>query len=69
MLSMVKEISNHPEIMKLNLDLNLKNSFSVCYILASVLPLTAQEKQTILELDRNQDKLEFLKKTITKLGG
>ena len=69
MWSMVKEITNHPEIKKLNLELNLKSSFSVCYILASVLPLTAQEKQTILELDRNQDKLEFLKKIIKKLGG
>ena len=69
MWSMVKEITNHPEIKKLNLELNLKSSFSVCYILASVLPLTAQEKQTILELDKNQDKLEYLKKIIKKLGG
>ena len=69
MWSMVKEITNHPEIKKLNLELNLKSSFSVCYILASVLPLTAQEKQTILELDKNEDKLEYLKKIIKKLGG
>ena len=30
--NMVKEITNHPEIKKLNLDLDLKSSISVCYV-------------------------------------
>ena len=45
---MVKEVTSHPEIKKLNLDLDLNSSKSVCYILASILPLTPLEKQTIL---------------------
>ena len=60
------KITNHPEIKKLNLELNLKSSFSVCYILASVLPLTAQEKQTILELDETRW-VRVSKKIIKKL--
>ena len=52
---MVKEITNHPEIKKLNLDLDLNSSISVCYILASVLPLRPQEKQTILEFENNSN--------------
>ena len=67
--NMVKEITNHPEIKKLNLDLDLKSSISVCYILASVLPLRPQEKQTILEFENNRDKLNYLKALIKRLGG
>ena len=67
--NMVKEITNHPEIKKLNLDLDLHSSISVCYILASVLPLRPQEKQTILEFENNRDKLDYLKVLIKRLGG
>ena len=67
--NMVKEITNHPEIKKLNLDLDLNSSMSVCYILASVLPLRPQEKQTILEFENNRDKLDYLKALIKRLGG
>ena len=66
---MVKEVTSHPEIKKLNLDLDLNSSKSVCYILASILPLTPLEKQTILELDQTVDKLNYLKDVIKKLGG
>ena len=67
--NMVKEITNHPEIKKLNLDLDLNSSISVCYILASILPLRPQEKQTILEFENNRDKLDYLKALIKRLGG
>ena len=67
--NMVKEITNHPEIKKLNLDLDLNSSISVCYILASFLPLRPQEKQTILEFENNRDKLDYLKALIKRLGG
>ena len=69
LINMVKEITNHPEIKKLNLDLDLNSSISVCYILASVLPLRPQEKQTILEFENNRDKLDYLKALIKRLGG
>ena len=67
--NMVKEITNHPEIKKLNLELNLESSVSVGYILASVLPLRPQEKQTILEFEDPRDKLDYLKEIIKRLGG
>ena len=67
--AMVKDVISHPEIKKLNLDLDLNSSKSVCYILASILPLTPLEKQTILELDQTVDKLDYLKDIIKKLGG
>jgi Lon protease-like protein len=37
--------------------------------LASILPLRPQEKQTILELENNRDKLDYLKAVIKRLGG
>ena len=67
--SMLIEISNHPEIKKLNLDINLKNATNVSYILGSLLPLTPTEKQTMLELEASTEKLDYLKSIIKKLGG
>ena len=67
--SMLIEISNHPEIKKLNLDINLKNAINVSYILGSLLPLTPTEKQTMLELEASTEKLDYLKSIIKKLGG
>ena len=63
------QITDHPEIKKLNLDLDINSSISVCYILASLLPLRPQEKQTILEFENNRDKLDYLKVLIKRLGG
>ena len=48
-----KEVTSHPEIKKLNLDLDLNSSKSVCYVLASILPLTPLEKQTILRAGKH----------------
>ena len=67
--SMLIEISNHPEVKKLNLEINLKNAVNVSYILGSLLPLTPLEKQTMLELGGSTEKLDHLKSIIKKLGG
>jgi len=67
--SMLVEISNHPEIKKLNLEIDLKNAVNVSYILGSLLPLTPLEKQTMLECESSKEKLDYLKSIIKKLGG
>ena len=67
--SMLLEISEHPEIKKLNLEIDLKNAINVSYILGSLLPLTPQEKQTMLEFESSVEKLDYLKSIIKKLGG
>ena len=67
--SMLIEISNHPEIKKLKLEINLKNAVNVSYILGSLLPLTPIEKQTMLELEGSTEKLDYLKSIIKRLGG
>ena len=66
---MLLEISDHPEIKKLNLEIDLKNAINVSYILGSLLPLTPLEKQTMLEFENSKEKLDYLKSIIKKLGG
>jgi hypothetical protein len=67
--SMLIEISDHPEVKKLNLEIDLKNAINVSYILGSLLPLTPEEKQTMLELESSTEKLDYLQSVIKKLGG
>jgi len=67
--SMLIEISDHPEVKKLNLEIDLKNAINVGYILGSLLPLTPTEKQTMLELEGSTEKLDYLQSVIKKLGG
>lgn len=65
----LKEISNHPEIKKLELAINFDNSSSVAYNLASLLPLTPPERQNILEFQSNVDRFDHLNKIVKQLGG
>ena len=67
--NMLIEISNHPEVKKLNLEIDLKNAVNVSYILGSLLPLSPTEKQTMLEFESSTEKLDYLKSIIKKLGG
>ena len=67
--NMLIEISNHPEVKKLNLEIDLKNAVNVSYILGSLLPLSPIEKQRMLELESSIEKLDYLKSIIKKLGG
>jgi len=65
----LREISNHPEIKKLDLTIDYENSSSVAYNLASLLPLTPPERQNILEFESNVDRFDHLSKIVKNLGG
>jgi len=65
----LREISNHPEIKKLELTIDFKDSSSVAYNLASLLPLTPPERQNILEFQSNVDRFDHLDKIVKQLGG
>ena len=67
--NILKDLSKHPEIQKLQLEIDFNSSSNVAYNLASLLPLTPPEKQTILEADKNSEKLDFLDQVLKKLGG
>ena len=65
----LRDISKHPEIKKLDLDIDFNNSSSVAYNLASLLPLTPPERQNILEFQSNVDRFDHLNKIVKQLGG
>ena len=67
--STLKQICEHPEIKKLNLEIDFSCSTSVVYNLASLLPLTAPERQTLLESRSNIKRLDNLNQIVKKLGG
>tara|TARA_Y100000590_G_scaffold122407_6_gene140121 strand:- start:2467 stop:3075 length:609 start_codon:yes stop_codon:yes gene_type:complete len=65
----LREISNHEDIKKLNLSIDFDNSSSVAYNLASLLPITPPERQNILEFQSNVDRFDHLQKIVKQLGG
>ena len=65
----LREISDHEEIKKLNLNIDFDNSSSVAYNLASLLPITPPERQNILEFQSNTDRFDHLQKIVKQLGG
>ena len=65
----LREISDHEEIKKLNLNIDFDNSSSVAYNLASLLPITPPERQNILEFQSNTDRFNHLQKIVKQLGG
>ena len=65
----LREISEHPEIKKLQLEIDFSSSSSVAYNLASLLPISPLDKQLILESNSNQIRLDSLQEILKKLGG
>ena len=65
----LREISKHPEIQKLQLEIDFSNSSSVAYNLASLLPISPLDKQLLLESNSNKIRLDSLQEILKKLGG
>ena len=65
----LREISEHPEIKKLQLEIDFSNSSSVAYNLASLLPISPLDKQLLLESNSNKIRLDSLQEILKKLGG
>ena len=64
----LREISEHPEIKKLQLEIDFSSSSSVAYNLASLLPISPLDKQLILESSSNQIRLDSLEELLRKFG-
>ena len=65
----LREISEHPEIKKLQLEIDFSDSSSVAYNLASLLPISSLDKQLLLESNSNKIRLNSLQEILKKLGG
>ena len=65
----LKEISDHPEIKKMRIEIDFSSSSSVIYNLGSLLPLSSSDKQQILEASSDIERLQLLDQLIVKFGG
>ena len=65
----LREISEHPEIKKLQFEIDFSSSSSVAYNLASLLPISSLDKQLLLESNSNKIRLDSLQEILKKLGG
>ena len=65
----LEEISEHPEIKKLQLEIDFSSSSSVAYHLASLLPIIPSDKQSVLESNSNNSRFKILEDLLKKLGG
>ena len=59
---------DHPRIKILPLDIDLTSADSVAYHLGGLIPLSAQEKQSILEAFDASQRMNILSRLITKLS-
>jgi len=65
----LQQISDHPEVKKMGIQIDFRSSSSVVHSLGNLLPLTSIEKQEILDKKSDQERLEFLDELINKFGG
>ena len=65
----LQQISDHPEVKKMGIQIDFRSSSSVVHSLGNLLPLTSIEKQEILDKKSDRERLEFLDELINKFGG
>jgi len=66
---MLKELTAHPLIQKLNLQIDFNEARSVSYRLADLLPIEPEIKQALLQLRWPKERLTELDRIVTKFQG
>ncbi|MEM6708294.1 MAG: LON peptidase substrate-binding domain-containing protein [Pseudomonadota bacterium] len=67
LVALLKELSQHPLVAKLNLDINFEDACSVSYRLAELLPIEPEIKQSLLQLSWPRERLTELGRIVQKL--
>jgi len=68
LINILIQLRDHPRIKKLPIEIDLTSADSVAYHLSSLIPLTPQEKQSILEAFDASQRMNILSRLITKLS-
>ena len=68
LINILIQLRDHPRIKKLPIEIDLTSADSVAYHLSSLIPLTSQEKQSILEAFDASQRMNILSRLITKLS-
>lgn len=69
LVDLLSELALHPEVRKLSLDIRLNDARSVGWRLAELLPIEAEIKQSLLQLPYPRERLQELRRLISKLRG
>jgi Lon protease-like protein len=59
----------HPEVQKLALDIDLEDARSVGWRLSELMPIEPEIKQSLLQMQYPRERLQELKRLVTKLRG
>lgn len=69
LVDLLMELNLHPEVQKLALNIDLDDARSVGWRLAELLPIEPEIKQSLLQLQLPRERLQELRRLITKLRG
>jgi len=69
LVDLLSELTLHPEVQKLSLDIDLTDARSVGWRLSELLPIEPEIKQSLLQLQYPRERLQELKRLVTKLRG
>ena len=69
LVDLLTELTLHPEVAKLQLNIELEDARSVGWRLAELLPIEPEIKQSLLQLPYPRERLQELRRLITKLRG
>ena len=69
LVDLLSELLTHPGVQKLNLDIDLGDARSVGWRLSELLPIEAEIKQSLLQLQLPRERLQELSRLVNKLRG
>jgi Lon protease-like protein len=69
LVDLLSELLAHPGVQQLNLDIDLKDARSVGWRLSELLPIEAEIKQSLLQLQLPRERLQELTRLVNKLRG
>ncbi len=69
LVDLLTELTRHPEVAKLKLNIQLEDARCVGWRLSELLPIEPEIKQSLLQLPYPRERLQELRRLITKLRG
>lgn len=69
LVDLLSELLEHPGVQQLNLDIDLRDARSVGWRLSELLPIEAEIKQSLLQLQLPRERLQELTRLVNKLRG
>jgi len=69
LIEVLKELTNHPLVKKLNIEVNFDEARSVSFRLAELLPIEPEIKQSLLQLRWPKERLTELSRIVSKFQG